>query len=121
VNESILEAEAEVKVAREKLRLARRKAQKSCEHPPEEIVEGAYAPDSYGHYHTPPYRVCKLCGYAEEGWHCGYWKLGNGVYSGIPSLSRKEAWKFVKGPIHSQEVLSEIRYDRMDEDKLWEK
>lgn len=118
---AILEAEAEVEAARGKLKLARRTAQKGCEHPQEEIVEGEYVSDSWGHNHTPPFRVCKLCGYAEEGWHCGYWKLGAGVYSGVKKLPRQKAREFVKGPIHAQEVLCEIRYDRMDEDKLWER
>lgn len=120
-DESILSAEAELDVAREKLRKTRRQVQKYCDHPQKEIVEGEYRSDTWGHHHIPPFRVCKLCGYAEEGWHCGYWKLASRVYEGVPLLSWDEARKFVKGPIHSQSVTCETRYDRKDEDVLWER
>ena len=83
------------------------KSQKSCSHPASEVIEGEY---KSGHYFTsPPFRVCKLCGYAEEGWHCGYWKLSDGY---IPSVSREYAMKYVIGGVRSQEDISKERFNR---------
>ncbi|RKZ95081.1 MAG: hypothetical protein DRQ40_04490 [Gammaproteobacteria bacterium] len=115
---AILIAEIKLREAKENLKAARMEVQKSCEHPDEEVVEGKYEPCSYANA-TPPFRVCKLCGYAEQGWGCGYWKLGHGLYS-IPIVSRSEAFEFVSGGIIRQDQLSEVRYDRKDHDTLWE-
>ena len=44
----------------------------ACLH--EDVVEGAYVPHEFG-FSQPPFAVCRTCGYAEEGWGAGYWKL----------------------------------------------
>jgi hypothetical protein len=59
--------------------------------------------------------VCLRCGYAEEGWHCGYWKLHRGVFGKIGggpirSMTRENGHKHVRGGIMTQSKLSEIRY-----------
>ena len=83
-----------------------------CTHPVEHIIEGNYIPDnSWGGGHaTPPFRVCTICGYAEEGWGCGYYKLGPGVYDEkiIRTVKRREAEKFVTRR-WSQEQMSKAR------------
>lgn len=52
---------------------------KNCKHPVSHIVEIPYKPrgshDWDGEVSDPPYRICKICGYKEEGWGCGYNKL----------------------------------------------
>lgn len=84
------------------------RGQKYCPHPTSEILEGEY---KRGHYFTsPPFRVCKLCGYAEDGWHCGYWKLQDN--DPVPSVSREMAMKYVIGGVLSQEELSKKRFNR---------
>lgn len=92
------------------VKVALAELQTACAHPLSEVVEGEYRPDPWGNNSTPPFRVCKLCGYAEEGWHCGYWKLGRGVYNGIQSMSRTEAFEYVLGCIVDQEELSRRRF-----------
>lgn len=86
-----------------------------CPHPENYIVEGAYISGSLcsytGDVSTPPFRVCSLCGYAEEGWGCGYYKLAPNNYS-MKSIDRNTARKFVKRGILSQEELSNIRFNR---------
>lgn len=58
---------------------------------------------------TPPMRVCTDCGYAEEGWHCGYWKLDTDYGVEIPKLSRDAAFKFVR-KFWTQNAMAELRY-----------
>lgn len=73
----------------------------SCSHPHEATVEGDYTE------WFRPFRVCRICGYAEQGWNVGYWKL-NAPYGTVPTLSREEAWKFVRKHF-SQDELWEMR------------
>lgn len=66
-------ADEEVRLATERRKQTIDRIQAVCSHPAEAIVEC----ESYGDYIViPPRRCCLLCGYAEEGWGCGYWKLG---------------------------------------------
>lgn len=83
--------------------------QNKCKHPANEIVEGDYRSYQYLDRTDPPFRVCRACGYAEEGWGCGYWKLGK--YSSVPRLSHDDAWKFIL-KFYSQEKLNELRFGR---------
>ena len=79
------------------LRLLLPEIQAACGHPEKEIVEGEYQSYSFGfHGAEPPFRVCRRCGYSEQGWDCGYFRLYPNNYS-IPRLSRDEARKFVRG------------------------
>jgi hypothetical protein len=80
-----------------------------CKHPVSEILEGRYEPESTYAYAKPEFRVCKLCGYAEEGWGSGFWKLARGIYDGIPQLSRDEAFKYVL-KFHTQDDLYKLKY-----------
>lgn len=80
--------------------------QAQCQHPIDALIEGQYQSTYYST--TPPFRVCKLCGYAEEGWYCGYWKLqGND----IPQLPNEVAHKLVL-KFYTQEKMNELRFQR---------
>jgi len=81
------------------------KGQSACKHPADQILEGPYQD---GYFTQPPFRVCKLCGYAEEGWHCGYWKLRDSTEVG--SVSREYAMKYVINGIIPQSELSKKRF-----------
>lgn len=80
----------------------------NCEHPLESIVEGAYIPlgpsshDWDRECATPPFRVCKECGYAEKGWGGGYKVLTKGykLDDMIPTIKRYEAERFIVGQVH---------------------
>ena len=74
--------------------------QAKCKHPPLMIRETPQ---------TPPFRVCMECGYAEQGWGCGYWKLDHVPYDEV--AEQRNAIKYVLGRVHSQEELSE-RFSR---------
>lgn len=112
----------EVKLAEEALRVVIMGEQLTCLHPFESIVESESVEDKWGHYHTPPFLVCKDCGYAEEDWHCGPWKLTR--YSKcrnkrVPTINREEAWKYVRGSIKNQTLLSKVRFDKEPIESLW--
>jgi hypothetical protein len=83
--------------------------QDSCTHPFEYIREGMWREGSSGYSSIPEFRVCTLCGYSEEGWGCGFWKL---AYHGqeIPKLSRESAIKFVKDGIQRQDEMNKKRF-----------
>ena len=81
--------------------------QKQCKHPRELIVEGEFIPSGAYCHASPPFRVCTACGYAEEGWHCGYWKLdGN-----CNCVDREEAMKYVVTFI-GNEKLADMRFGK---------
>lgn len=87
--------------------------QSLCTHPLESVVEGEYESDPLGGcWHSAPFRVCRACGYAEQGWGAGFWKLSNN-YSGVPMLQREEARKLIVGPIVTQEMMGTLgRYGK---------
>jgi hypothetical protein len=70
--------------------------QGSCPHPERDIVEGKYRDYSWSDTCDPPFRVCRVCGYNEPGWGCGYYLLAPENYH-IPTMERDEAMKFVRG------------------------
>lgn len=70
-------------------------AQDACPHPISSIREAPHERFSWGGC-SRPFRVCIECGLAEEGWGIGYQRLGQGVYSGVASLSREDAAKLVR-------------------------
>lgn len=88
-----------VKDAEKKLEEVRLRLQARCKHPIEHCVEASYFNLGSG-TSFPPFRVCKRCGYAEEGWYVGYQFLHRQVYEGIKRVSRDEARKFSIGKIH---------------------
>lgn len=90
------------------LRLARAKelelkAMTLCKHPSGQIVEGAYRPSDFGQS-SPPFRVCRKCGYAEEGWYCGYYLLADRKGVTIPEMDRDSAHKFVRFFLDNKQV-----------------
>lgn len=59
----------------------------------------------------PPFRVCRECGYAEQGWGCGYWKL-NGPGPDTPQLPERVCSSLVTIRVLSQEEMNNVRYAR---------
>lgn len=78
--------------------------QNGCKHRATSIREAEYEPGDY----IAPFRVCIDCGYAEDGWGCGYWKLGK--ISSCIQLKRDEALEYVVGHVLSQDELNGKRY-----------
>lgn len=71
------------------------KMQLSCKH--KDVAEVDYVPSKSWFRAEPPFRVCKRCGFAERGWHCGYQILKNSN----STLDRNKAYQFVEGKIHN--------------------
>jgi hypothetical protein len=84
-------------------------AQISCPH--EKVVEGDYFPCSYSST-LPPFRVCTVCGYAEEGWGCGYSFLDN--YKELEKTDRPNALAYLKGRIIPNSEHSEVKFGRKE-------
>ena len=76
--------------------------QAACDHPKEQIVEGDSIECQWSNNHTPPFRVCKLCGYSEEGWGSGYRRL-EGYNCGIPTIDSNKALCYMIGPMVKQD------------------
>lgn len=85
-----------------------------CPHPIESLREGEYEKAGNWGSATPPMRVCTDCGYAEEGWGCGYWKLDTDYNVAVPKLSRDEAFKHVRKFL-PQYKMDEIRFVRSND------
>lgn len=83
--------------------------QDNCKHPEESLLESKSIPSSFGGTLFRPLRVCRLCGYAEEGWGAGYWKISN-TYSELPVVSREVAWRFVRKFVSQEEMMRLGRY-----------
>ncbi len=81
--------------------------QETCQHPTDELLEVAYEPSMFFDA-RPPFRVCKLCGYAEEGWGCGYWKL-NAPREEIAQISREKARRDYVLKFYYQEEITKRR------------
>jgi hypothetical protein len=98
------------------LRLLLPEIQAACGHPEKEIVEGEHQSYSFGfHGVEPPFRVCRRCGYSEQGWDCGYFRLYPNN-SSIPRLGRDEARKFVRGGLMSPEEKDRLFRARWDKE-----
>ena len=63
--------------------------------PHEKVVEGDYVPRDYSDS-SPCFRVCTVCGYAEEGWGAGYWKLQHSSANVTADTARRYVRKFVR-------------------------
>lgn len=82
--------------------------QEECPHPVNALREAEYSPETHFVYASPPFRVCTECGYAEDGWGCGYWKLASNEE--IPQMSRDTLFrKYVKRRL-TQDELSKVRF-----------
>ena len=78
-----------------------KRMQELCTHPREFLVDAKY---ESGEFSTQrPFRVCRECGYAEEGWGSGYWKLHPNLRDEIPELSRQIAYKLVRTFVDQEE------------------
>jgi hypothetical protein len=55
----------------------------------------------------PQFHVCRTCGYAEEGWGAGYWKL---TAKPTETMSHDNAWKFVRKFIRQGNMAALGRY-----------
>lgn len=84
----------EIKSLRQKKSKLIEDFQENCVHPLYSVVEGKYKASTYHTTADAPFRVCRDCGYAEEGWGCGYDKLHRNNHD-IPEMNRDEARKFV--------------------------
>jgi len=81
---------------------------KTCEHPISHILQGKWREDdgssAYVDFTEPEFRVCTICGYAEEGWGCGFQKLGRHLYSEIKEVERDVAQKYVKNMHYQRDI-----------------
>lgn len=77
-----------------------------CKHPKKYIVEVEYKKYQYIDSCDAPYRVCTRCGYAEEGWGCGYWKLAPNAE--VRSAKRKDI-EYIN-QFNTQEKMNKKRY-----------
>jgi len=107
--QTMLEAEEKYNQAKEDYQAARIKAQIECDHP--EIFEGEYISSGDGHS-TPEFRVCVPCGYAEEGWHCGYSFLTDEDGRNVTEVSREEALKKIRHRIIPNSEHPEVKFGR---------
>lgn len=85
--------------------LLQHQTQEVCPHPIEQVIQGRYAPETYFSYYKSPFRVCKKCGYAED---------GGGFYYRLPQdrvVEIEEAMSFVRGRVLSREALDKIQRD----------
>lgn len=96
----VTEIEAEIAALYEKKRAITKAAQAVCPHV-----------DYFEARHNPPFRVCILCGYSEEGWHAGYWKLGPKDYD-APTVSEARCRRLQIGAMMTQSMMYELRYGR---------
>lgn len=68
--------------------------QDNCAHG--DVLEANYRPSGNGFFGEPPFRVCRDCGYAEEGWDCEYLKLGSLKLQSVPiKVDRATAYQYV--------------------------
>lgn len=74
---------------------------RDCPHPAEKIVEVPYGPCDWLPA-TAPFRVCLECGYAEQGWYCGYFKLS--TRHDPPASTRGAAWPYVRLFLNNEKV-----------------
>lgn len=114
----LLEEELRRKV--KELKLVIMEQQTNCDHPLEALVEGDFKAAGYITYAQPPFYVCRNCGYAEEQWGAGLWKLGKFGYDArVPSLPRNVAMKYIRGTMKSQRDLGSVRFDGAPIESLW--
>ncbi len=109
---SIFETVKDLDAQRDALKAKKEKIiqtyQDKCPHPLLQIVENRWG--------SPEFRVCRRCGYAEDGYGCGYWKLAPNEYGSIPGLDDSEARKFVLRKLN-QEQINAIRYPELTQEQ----
>jgi hypothetical protein len=60
----------------------------SCDHPLEAIRELPYNANPF--FTAKPWLVCTKCGYAEQGWYCGYKRLKHAEYKNPPKITHEQ-------------------------------
>ena len=111
----IKDLEAELKKLAAQKEAAVLALQERCKHPKELALDGDYVDSHFGGVLFRPMRVCRLCGYGEEGWGAGYWKLSKEIGhpasdATIPSVSHDEAWKHVRTFVTQSQMTHLGRY-----------
>jgi hypothetical protein len=90
---TLLQQAKQLRAEAEQLMLASIEA---CDHPREALVRGDSVAYVMGSAFSP-FLVCRRCGYAEEGWGAGTWRIkANEWDSDIPRLDRDQAWRLVR-------------------------
>lgn len=92
----VLAAERKATEARKRAEHLRKLLQFRCKHA--RVIETRYEEESYVSYAKPEFRVCLACGFAEEGWRCGFQ-----ILTAKPErtrVDREEAYKLRSGKIH---------------------
>lgn len=92
----------------EQLEQERIQAQLTCSH--EHVVEGKYEELEYVAHTIPPFRGCMNCGYAEEGWGCGYSLLKPNEE--VNEIDRNKALAYVIGDIIRNEDHCDVKFGR---------
>lgn len=91
VKKALLEADGDLRRGQALINNAskmEKKAADLCSHPKGQIRR------TWESGNGPPWTICLLCGYAEEGWGVGEWKLPSYIdHMPIPSIGRNELMK----------------------------
>ena len=97
-----MRAKKKIQEDRAKLETKRIELQLACPH--SDLMEVDYRSDPFGgHNHSPPWRVCKDCGFAEEGWNCGYQVLR--TRNEVPRVTRELGMSFLEGVVHRNSLF----------------
>lgn len=100
-----------------RLRAATIEAQRTCPHPVESIFEIDYRSSVLGT--TAPWRVCAECGFAEEGWGCGYKYLATPNSRRVPTIDRERGLELRRGKIHSNTRVTDAKWGRIAFEELY--
>lgn len=76
-----------------------------CKHPIQWVHELKYTDSGDGR----PWLICTDCGYTEEGWGCGYYKLKHADTHKQARISFED-WLEIRTVVMSQNALSEVRF-----------
>lgn len=79
-----------------------------CSHPIESVVQAPLF-ELYGGDCLPPFRVCTLCGLAEDTWGCGAHYLAPGFYGKLSPISREEAYGITLFSLTDDDYYSRLR------------
>ena len=109
---SIFETVKDLDAQRDALRTKKEKVirayQEKCRHPRNEIIGSRWG--------SPEFRVCRVCGYAENGHGCGYWKLAPNEYGSVPVMDDDEARKFVLRRL-TQDQINAMRHPELTQEQ----
>lgn len=115
MRKEILQAEKFFRASGNKLIEILKKIQKECSH--KKVHEAPYEPDNWFCYHKPPFRVCVDCGYAEEGWGCGFQLTAKSKV--IKEGTRDEVDKLRRGPLRKNTAAFDYKIGRLTGEKFF--